>query len=257
MNRNARTVSITEEGATYLEKVRPLIEHLMDASLVLADSTTEPRGCIRVSCTQGFGRKFIVPLISRFLELYPDIEVDLVLEDRHANLIEDRIDVAIRNGRLENKEIIARKLVPMQLLVCGSPAYLEKCGVPHSPEELVNHQCINFRLASTGRPFAWEFEQDGSIYSLTVKGRYTVNDPQAACQAAVAGLGLVQLGSYQLIPLIKAGLLKPVLTDYLSKSDRGHYACYLSRRQLPSRVRAFIDFLISEMKHEDFMLQTR
>ncbi len=254
LNRNTRTVSLTQEGVVYLQRVTPLLEHLHGAALGLGQTTSEPRGILRVSCTQGFGRQFIAPLAPAFLRAYPDIELDLQLEDKHADLVGDRIDVAIRNGRLSDHEIIARQIAPMQMLVCAAPSYLAQHGVPATPAELANHQCINFRLASTGRPFPWEFEHQGSIFSEFVGGRYTANDPYACAQAAIAGLGLVQLGSYQLIPLIRSGQLVPVLRDYISGSNRGHYACYLSRHQLPMRVRVFIDFLADNLQRDDFIL---
>jgi len=194
-----------------------------------------------------------LPMLPEFSRRYPGIVLDLSLDDRFADLVDDRIDVAIRNGRLEDRTIVARQLAPMQLIVCGSPRYFARHAKPATPDDLAQHRCINFRLASNGRVFNWEFEKDGTRFNQSVGGGLIVNDAEATCLAAQNGMGLAQIGSYQAVPHIIAGRLVPVLTEYIAQ-QRGHYICYLDRRYLPSRVRVFVDFACSKVRTKDFLL---
>ncbi|HLI11237.1 MAG TPA: LysR family transcriptional regulator [Alphaproteobacteria bacterium] len=254
LNRTTRRLALTDEGALYYERCRPAIEGLQSAAALLRDARREPRGTLRVSSTVGFGRQCLLPLLPEFTRRYPGIALDLYLDDRFADLVEDRIDVAIRNGRLDDRNIVARRLAPMQLIVCGAPEYFAHHAPPKTPDDLAQHRCINFRLASNGRIFNWEFEKDGNRFNRSVTGSLTVNDAEATCRAALAGMGLAQIGSYQALPHIAAGRLVPVLTDYIARR-RGHYVCYLDRHHLPSRIRVFVDFLCGKMRTGDFLYE--
>ncbi len=254
LNRTTRRLALTEEGALYYERCRPAIEGLQDAAMALQDARREPRGMLRVSSTVGFGRQCLLPLLPEFAARHPGITLDLHLDDRYADLVEDRIDVAIRNGRLDDRNIVARQLAPMQLVVCGSPAYFARHPKPETPDDLAAHRCINFRLASSGRVFNWEFEKDGARFTRNVSGGLIVNDAEATCFAALQGMGLAQIGSYQAIPHIRAGRLVPVLADFVPR-QRGHFICYLDRRHLPGRIRSFVDFLTARLKASRFVLE--
>lgn len=253
VNRTTRRLALTDEGTLYYERCRPAIEGLQDAAAVLRDARREPRGVIRVSATVGFGRQCLLQLLPDFLRQYPDVTLDLHLDDRFADLVGDRVDVAIRNGRLDDRNIVARRLAPMQLIVCGSPAYFARHPKPMTPDDLAAHRCINFRLAENGRVFDWEFEQDGKRFKRSVAGGLIVNDAEATCLAATSGIGLAQIGSYQALPHIRAGRLVPVLTDYIA-GRRGHYICYLDRRHLQSRIRVFVDYVCSRIRARDFLI---
>lgn len=256
LNRTTRRVALTDEGAFYYERCKPSVENLQQAGDMLREARGKPHGELRISSVVGFGRQFIVPLLPGFLKAYPDIVLDFRLEDRIADMVGDRIDIAIRNGRLKDREVVAVRLAPMQLVVCGSPLYLRTHGAPRTPDELADHQCINFRLEASGKAFAWEFERSRSRFSLPVKGPLTVNDPQAACAAAIAGVGLVQVGAYLAAPHIAAGRLRTVLTDFVA-GDRGHYLCYLNRAQLPRRIRVFVDYMRHRIDPADFAIKSR
>jgi DNA-binding transcriptional LysR family regulator len=253
LNRTTRRLALTEEGSLYFERCRSAVETLQDAAAVLRDARREPRGVLRVSSTVGFGRQCLLPLLPTFSQRFPSIVMDLYLDDHFADFVEDRIDVAIRNGRLEGRNIVARQLAPMQLIVCGSREYFALNPAPENPDDLSRHCCINFRLAASGRVFNWEFGHDGVRFTKAVTGKLTVNDAEATCRAALAGLGLAQIGGYQAMPHIRAGRLIPVLTKYIAQ-QRGHYVCYLDRHHLPGRIRSFIDFLFAEIRPRDFLL---
>jgi len=253
LNRTTRRLALTDEGTLYYDRCRPALEQLQAAASILRDVEGEPHGVLRVSSTVGFGRQCLLPMLPEFSRRYPGIVLDLSLDDRFADLVDDRIDVAIRNGRLEDRTIVARQLAPMQLIVCGSPRYFARHAKPATPDDLAQHRCINFRLASNGRVFNWEFEKDGTRFNQSVGGGLIVNDAEATCLAAQNGMGLAQIGSYQAVPHIIAGRLVPVLTEYIAQ-QRGHYICYLDRRYLPSRVRVFVDFACSKVRTKDFLL---
>jgi DNA-binding transcriptional LysR family regulator len=253
LNRTTRRVALTEEGSLYFERCRTVVETLQDAAAILREAGREPRGTLRVSSTVGFGRQCLLPLLPKFSRRFPSIVLDLYLDDHFADLVEDRIDIAIRNGRLEGSNVVARQLAPMQLIVCGSPDYFSRNPAPKTLDDLSRHNCINFRLAATGRIFNWEFDRDGVRVNKVVTGGFIVNDAEATCRAALASMGLAQLGGYQAMPHIKGGRLVPVLTKYIAQ-QRGHFVCYLDRHYLPARIRSFIDFLCSEMRPRDLLL---
>jgi DNA-binding transcriptional LysR family regulator len=245
-HRTTRGLTLTEEGQGYLERVRPLLEALQQASADMREAQGVVEGVLRVSAPTGFGRHCIVPLLPEFLRAHPGVQIDLHLDDAISDLVTGRFDVAIRNGRLTDSNIVARQIAPMRLVVCGSPAYLAQHGEPTSLDDLARHNCINYRLAHTGRVFHWEFDKDGERIALPVDGNLTANMPEVTCFAALQGLGLAQLGSYHCAGPIRDGRLVPVLLDHVC-TLRGHWLCYLERKHLPQRVRAFADFVCEQV----------
>jgi DNA-binding transcriptional LysR family regulator len=172
-----------------------------------------------------------------------------VLDDRPADFIADRIDVAFRNGRMDDSQIVAKQLIPMQMLVCASPAYARAHGLPCCVEQLAQHACINFRLAS-GRVFDWEFKVDGVLRKVAPKGWLCFNDADLVLQAVLDGEGLAQMAGYQVCEHLRAGRLVACLPQY-APDDRGHYVCYLSRHQLPLRIRVFVDYMTQHIRALD------
>lgn len=246
-HRTTRGLTLTDEGLAYLERVRPLLEELQLASADLRESQGAVEGTLRVSAPTGFGRHCIVPLLPEFLIAHPGVQIDLHLDDAFSDLVAGRFDIAVRNGRLTDSNIVARQIAPMRLIVCGSPAYLAARGTPQSLEDLTQHNCINYRLSSSGRVFNWEFENNnGERFSRAVQGNLIANTPEVTCFAALQGLGLAQLGSYHCAGPIRDGRLVPVLVDHIC-TMRGHWLCYLERKHLPQRVRAFADFICEQV----------
>jgi DNA-binding transcriptional LysR family regulator len=244
--RTTRGLTLTEDGQTYLDRVRPLLQEMQRAETELREAHDAVGGALRVSAPTGFGRHCIVPLLPDYLRHHPDVQVDLHLEDAFSDMVQGRFDVVVRNGRLEASNIVARQIAPMRLVVCGSPDYLARHGTPQTLADLAQHNCINYRLASSGKVFNWEFEQDGTRISLPVTGNLTVNSPEVTCFAALQGLGLAQLGTYHCAAPVRDGRLTPPLLDHIC-TLRGHWLCYLERRHLPQRVRTFADFVCNEV----------
>ena len=249
-HRTTRSTALTREGELFHANCRVGVEHIVQA----LDDMRElrqgpPRGPLRIASAPGFGRKVVAPLLRGFQARYPEIELDLRLDDRPADFTTDGIDVAFRDGRMDDSQVIAKQLVPMQVLVVASPAYAHRHGLPRSVDELAAHRCINVRLAS-GRVRDWEFKVDGQPRKLVPPSRHTFNDVELALQAALDGQGLAQVAAYQACELLRSGELVACLGGQ-APDDRGHWLCWLSRRQLPARIRVFIDHMTTETRALD------
>ncbi|MET0505381.1 MAG: LysR substrate-binding domain-containing protein [Luteibacter sp.] len=248
--RTTRRTTLTGEGERFFENCRPGVERIMRALDDMRDLREgPPRGTLRIGSAVGFGRKVIAPLLKGFRALYPDIAIEMLLDDRPADFTADRIDVSFRNGRLEDSQVVARRMVPMQLVVCASPGYVTRHGLPGDIDEIARHRCLNRRLAS-GRLHEWEFRQEGRTRKLSPSSTLTFNDEDLLLQAALEGSGLAQLPGYQACEQLRAGTLVACLSQY-APDDRGHYLCYLSRQQLPSRIRVFVDYITAAVRDLD------
>jgi DNA-binding transcriptional LysR family regulator len=213
-----------------------------------------PRGHLRIVSTPGFGRKIVAPLLRGFHAHYPEIALELLLNDRPPEFTTDRVDVSFRDGRMEDSGIVARQLIPMQMIVCASPAYARIHGLPRHVDELAEHRCINFRMAS-GRIREWEFKVDGLPQRRQPVAQHTFNDPDLIVQAVLHGLGIAQLPAHQVRDLLGDGQLVSCLAQY-APDDGGHYICYLSRKQLPARIRVFVDYMIEHTRALDLLCLT-
>lgn len=245
--RTTRTTQLTREGQRFYENCSQGVTHIVEAmNDMLELREGPPRGLIRISSTVGFGRKIVAPLLDKFMTAYPDIAVDLLLDDRPTDFAADQIDIAFRNGRIEDSSIIARQLIPMQMALCAAPSYVRTHGLPQTLEDLRHHHCINFRFAS-GRIFEWEFKVDGRVRKYMPTARLTFNDADLVLDSVLRGWGIAQVAGYQICDHLAAGELVVALGAHMP-DDRGHYICYLSRQHLPTRIRAFIDFMIEHIR---------
>ena len=250
--RTTRSTSLTREGELFYENCQPGMERITQALEDMRELRNgPPRGHLLIGSTPGFGRKIVAPLLRGFHAQYPDIALELLLNDRpaDADFTADRVDVSFRDGRMEDSGIIARQLIPMQMIVCASPAYARIHGLPRHVGELANHRCINFRTAS-GRVRAWEFKVDGLAQRCQPAALHTFNDADLILQAVLDGLGVAQLPAYQVCDLIGNGKLLPCLAQH-APEDGGHYLCYLSRKHLPARIRVFIDYMTEHTRALD------
>jgi DNA-binding transcriptional LysR family regulator len=247
ISRTTRSLSLTSEGQLFHAHCKPGVEHISQALEGMLDLRQgPPRGTVRICSAVGFGRKVVAPLLKGFRAAYPEVEVDLMLDDGPTDFASDNVDVSFRNGRMEDSQIIARLLFPMQMLVCASPDYAQRHGLPRAVEELAGHRCINFRLAS-GRIHEWEFKVDARIRKATPRAALTFNDADLVLASVLDGQGIAQLAGYQICDLLREGKLVACLAQY-APDDRGHYLCYLSRRHLPARMRVFIDHMTGAIR---------
>lgn len=254
--RTTRSTSLTSEGELFFENCRPGVERItqaLDEMRELRDGP--PRGQLRIASPHGFGRKIVAPLLSEFRLRYPGIAIELTLDERMADLAVDRVDVAFRDGRMDDSQVIAKQLIPMRMFVCASPDYARRHGLPTSIAELGKHACINQRLAN-GRMKSWDFKVDGHVEAMTPQGELVLNDDDLLLEAVRNGQGLAQMPAFQVCDAVRAGELLTCL-DAFAPDDRGHYLCYLSRRQLPKRIRVFIDFITAQIRALDLDPEVR
>jgi DNA-binding transcriptional LysR family regulator len=253
--RTTRSTSLTREGELFYENCQLGIERIAQALDDMRELRNgPPRGHLRIVSTPGFGRKIVAPLLRGFHTHYPEIALELLLNDRPPDFTTDRVDVSFRDGRMEDSGIVARQLIPMQMIVCASPAYARIHGLPRHVDELAEHRCINFRMAS-GRIREWEFKVDGLPQRRQPVAQHTFNDPDLIVQAVLHGLGIAQLPAHQVRDLLGDGQLVSCLAQY-APDDGGHYICYLSRKQLPARIRVFVDYMIEHTRALDLLCLT-
>lgn len=238
LNRTTRRLSLTEAGAALYEGSRDALTKIEDAELAISELQREPRGRLKVNVPVSFGMLHLAPALPEFLAEFPGITVDMTMEDRMVDLVHEGYDLAIRVAHLADSALVARKLAPERLITCAAPEYLAKHGVPETPEELADHNCILYSYS----PAVWRYTApDGKEIAAPVRGNLRVNNGIAQREAALRGLGIVILPTFYLGECIREGLLKVVLTDY--KTDElGVYAVYPQRKYLSPKVRAFIEF---------------
>ncbi len=251
--RTTRSTSLTVEGKRFYDQCHPGVARIIQALDDMRDLRVgPPTGQLRVCSTVGFGRKVVAPLLRDFRQANPNISVELLLDDGPTDFATDRVDVSFRNGRMEDSQVIAKKVIPMQMMLCASPAYAARYGLPDSVEALPDHGCVNFLLAS-GRVYEWEFKVGGQLRKFAPPAMLTFNDADLVLQAVLDGHGLAQMAGYQVCEHLRAGTLVQCLPQY-APDDRGHYLCFLSRQHLPARMRVFIDFMTERIRALD--LQT-
>ncbi|SDD51764.1 DNA-binding transcriptional regulator, LysR family [Variovorax sp. CF079] len=253
--RTTRSTTLTREGDLFYANCHTGVDRIVQAVEEMRDLREgPPRGHLRISSAVGFGRKVVAPLLGEFRATYPDVSIDLLLDDKPTDFISDRVDIAFRNGRMEDAQIIAKQIIPMQMLVCTSRGYQDAHGLPQTMEDLVNHQCINLRFSS-GRICEWEFKVDGQVRKFLPQAKVTYNDPNLVLQAVLDGQGIAQMAGYLACDSLRSGALVPCLA-HQAPDDRGHYICYLSRQHMPSRMRVFIDFMTTRIRASDLQCLT-
>lgn len=245
LNRTSRRLSLTEAGQLYVEASRRILEQVEEAERTATGVYHDLKGQLSIAAPVVFGRTHIIPIVSDFLRKYADIDIRLVLADRLLDLLEAEIDVAIRIGDLDDSSLIALRVGSVRRVTCASPTYLATHGWPKDPQDLLRHTCITFEnLASSA---AWRFAGPKGQVVVPVHSRLTVSTAEAAVDAAVAGLGLTRLLSYQIAHEIHAGRLAVVLEDY-ELPIWPVSIVHAGQQLLPKRVRAFLDFGVPRLR---------
>lgn len=248
--RTTRATRLTREGERFFENCNRGVTHIVEAMNDLRDLRQgPPRGLLRISSTVDFGRKVVAPLLSRFTDAYPEIAVDLLLDERPADFAADQIDVAFRNGSIEDSSIIARRLIPMPMALCASRDYAGKRGLPSTLEALSQHDCINLRFPG-GCVSEWQFKVEGQVRKYLPAARLSFNDADLVLRAVLEGRGIAQMAGYQIRDHVARGELVTALPHH-APDHLAHYICYLCRQHLPSRIRVFIDFITEQIRALD------
>ena len=237
MHRTTRKVSLTEEGRAFLPHAEDVISSIEAARASVGSGSSLPIGTLRVAAPASFGRMHILPALTNFLTLYPDLTVDLKLSDTIVDLVEGGFDIAIRNAELKDSSLIARKLAPDNRIVCASPTYLAKNKEPIFPEALNAHQCITLMGLDN-----WEFYTKKGHINVKAKGNFRTDNGEAMRDACINGLGVTINSKWSVYKHLKNGELIQILKEYPLVSDTAIWAVYPSSRLLAPKVRAFIDY---------------
>jgi DNA-binding transcriptional LysR family regulator len=245
--RTTRALTLTEEGATYHRAAQRILQDLNEADQALATGTA--RGRIRINASLPLGTAFVAPSIGRFVQDNPNLTVDLSFTDEVVNLLEEKADVAIRVGDLPDSALKARKLGQSRLVVCASPDYLKRQGMPRAPADLRHHNCLtfNFRRSRIG----WPFRHKRREFEQPVSGNLQVNNGESMRQLVLAGVGIARLSRWHVADAIKSGALVPLLEEFNPHDLEMIHAVYLGGGNVPNRVRTFIDHMIDTLGKSD------
>jgi DNA-binding transcriptional LysR family regulator len=247
INRTTRRMSLTEAGETYYRRIVQVLDDLAEANASVTALGEVPSGLLRVSAPVTLTLVGISRAIPAFLTRYPDISLDLDLDDRRVDLVRDGYDLAVRGSdALEDSSLVARKLTTLTHVLCGAPQYFERCGFPRDPAELASHSLIQFSLSDHAD--TWTFIREGEEVTVPVQGRYKVSSSLAVRDALLEGFGLSLIPRLYVEDDIARGCLRPALEGW-DANETAIYAIYPSRRHLAAKLRALLDFLNAEFAH--------
>lgn len=248
LHRTTRRISLTGSGEAALLRFRQMLAIGEELHGELATDNPEPHGVLRVTASVSFGQSHLAAAVAGFVQRYPLTRVELLLVDRMVNLVEERVDVAVRISRAIDPNLIARPLAQCHSVLCASPAYLTAHGAPATADALAAHNCLTHHYVGKS---VWQLQRDGRTVSVAVGGNISANEASLLVEAVRAGAGIAMLPIYQIGPLLESGELVQVLPDY-QLDVMGLHAVYASRRQLPAVMRSFLDFLVERFASEEF-----
>ena len=242
--RTTRKITVTEAGAHYFQHCKSLVEGLKQAELALSDLAEVPKGTLKITAPITYGEQVIAPLLNEYMQTYPALKLQLILSNQSLDLITENIDLAIRIGHLEDSTMMVKKLTQRQLYVCASPDYIDKYGSPFSLVELNNHNCL------IGSSPLWSFNNLDKERNIRITGNINCNSGFALADAAIKGIGLVQLPDYYVREALKNGQLIECLSAYRSPLQ-AISAVYSNNRYLTVKVKLLLEFLSSKLSHEN------
>lgn len=243
LNRSTHSLSLTDSGHAYYQRCVQLLEDLDEAEAIAAAQSTTPRGFLRMSVSSDFGVNHLGPVLLEYAGLYPDVRVEVSVSNHLVDLVEEGFDLAVRITTQLRTNLVARKFATSNLIACAAPAYLEKHGTPHIPENLVHHNCLSFSDPSlTGEQ--WRFTRDGRTSQVKASGSLSASSNELLKLAALQGQGVVLQPSFNVSEELRNGKLVPLLADY-DAGALGIYIVYPHRKHQAAKVRSFIDTLIS------------
>lgn len=238
--RTTRKVSLTEEGRVFYQHCRSVLDGLDAAERAITNLQSKPQGKIKLTAPVTYGEKQVLPLVNNFMKQYNDVEVSAYLSNRQIDIVDEGYDLAIRLGKLSDSTMMAKKLGKRTNYVCASPSYLEKQGIPHSISELNKHSCL------LGTNDHWHFRESGREKSIRVTGRLRYNNGYSLTDAALKGLGIVQLPDYYVQQHIQRGELVTLLDSYRAPEE-GIWAVYPQNRHLSPKIRLLVDYLAEQL----------
>lgn len=254
-NRTTRQLSLTDEGRRFITQAREGLD-LLDAARGAATQQQAPQGRVRLSCSVGFGRRFVLPLMPAFLRRHPQVQVELSLSDVKVDLVRDGYDVGLRGGSSPPEGMVARKLCDVPMVLVASPAYLQAHGTPATWRELPAHQLVGIRFLS-GRVAPWLFREGRELFSFEPQGQLMLSDPEIVLDAVLADLGIAQMGQHHAWEALTDGRLVRVLPQQ-HRGERLEMSLFYPHRQgLAARVRVLVDYLLAELPNDPALSAAR
>jgi len=243
LHRTTRRLSLTPAGAETLPRCRQMLDMVGDLHSAVATPEDTPRGLLRITTSMSFGARLLAPAVTDYVKRHPGTSVDLMLVERAVNLVEERVDLAVRITNDLDPNLIARKLAVCRSVVCASPEYLAREGVPARIEDLSLRNCLTHSYFGKS---LWRFERDGEPVDVPVSGSISANEVSVLCSAAVEGAGIAMLPTYYAAQYIASGKLQVILPQ-CKPPELGIYGVYVSRRQMPLILRSMLDFLVERL----------
>ena len=249
LHRTTRKLSLTEAGERYYQRVSEILGSLIEAEALALELQADPRGRLRVSAPMSFAIHHLGSAVAEFQQRHPRIELELNLNDRQVDLVDEGFDMAVRIARLADSSLVARRIAPCRLLLLASPAYLERVGAPQHPQDLARLNYLSYTLAARRDEIV--LVNDGERHTVDLSGSLRVNNGDVIASAAAAGLGMCLSPSFLVWERVQRGELVPVLPDW-QVPDIGVYAVFPAGRTLPAKTRSFIDFLVDRFGPEPY-----
>jgi DNA-binding transcriptional LysR family regulator len=251
VERSTRRVSPTEAGSRFAERTRAALVTMQEAEAEATQASHAATGTLKIAVPGAFGRLWVAPLLPMFLAKYPGVSVTLEHADRYVDLLAEGFDLAIRLGALEDSRLIAKKLTAHRRLICASPGYLQRKGIPQVPGDLADHACLRFSRLATHPE--WRFKRDGEIASVEVTGPLTADDAQTLVTAALSDAGIVMCSDWLSWRERADGRLKAVLQDWTVDGEGAIYVVRPPGRFTPSKTRAFVDWISEQLSAPPWM----
>lgn len=249
LHRTTRKVSPTQDGTAFYDRCQRVIADVEETENLFRQSAAQPSGRLRIDVPGRIGRLIIAPALPEFLERYPQIDIDLGVTDRAVNLVEDSVDCVVRVGLLSDSGLIARPIGRLALINVASPAYLARHGTPREINDLDKHWAVNYASPSSGRVEDWEWLEDGTLRTLPMRGRLTVNSAEAYIACCLAGLGVIQIPAYDVRSHLDAGELVELMPDYRAE-PMPMTLLYSHKQHLSRRLHVFAEWLETLLKRE-------
>ena len=240
LQRSTRRISLTEAGESCLAQCRQILELSADMQEHSGQRDLAPKGQLRLTTSMSFGVAHLAAAVSDYLRQFPAVSVDMLMVDRSVNLIEDRVDLAIRISGELDPNLVARRIAPCHSVICAAPDYIARHGLPQTPDDLARHNCLTYSNFGNGE---WRFNRAGESVSVSIRGNLSANEATFLTQAALTGSGIALQPTYLAGPLIRSGQLQPLLPEW-QPPELTIWGVYLTRRHVPASLRTMLDFLV-------------
>src|SRR5665213_2135134 len=241
--RTTRSLRLTKDGAAFYQRCNQLMVGLEEAEQEISRTHIDPRGRLTVELPRAIGRLYVMPALSEFARRYPQLSVHAVFRDQYEELLQEEMDVAVRLAGAGQPRQVSRVIGPTRYVTCAAPGYLEAHGMPVKPNDLLHHNCLGYLSSQTGRPREWHFSQKGTPFSVSVNGNLAMSNSEGLIEAAVAGLGIVQLLDLVALQAVQSGQLRPILSEWVAET-RDLCIVYSANKQSQPKIKLFESFVI-------------